>query len=528
MRTQVLVATDHGTVIAIDPITSEEDIVIETRCSCITGLLLKQLYPFSKCDVIVGDAEGSVVIMTRQRTLLRKSIGTPVFCLCIREGDGDFELIVGDCEGNLSAFSNLEQTWKSQIGGVDAIDTRYQSQRSIVCMLPVRFVDKDGFDMEFILVCDRSPRILFVFEGKALFFIALPCRMNSLCSGHFLALGTTKTSQPQILMGGEDGNLYVMANFELYNYASINYEIKTVMKWTVKSSEMKGLDFVFCSGHSDEVYLYKSGMLLLTIELHDWALKLALGDLNGDGKDELVVVLADSSVHVYKISTSSKDLQSNSQSPAIITGEKQRRQKIVDAILSAAETDIDPRIFEKLEPVDHAEEEEGEIDDEEGHIQASYKNAKMHAKRKTDALAISEREELLKKNSNAIPEMTALESGAQLTDSLQQAIQMMSIELEKSVAASQLLDDSSRTLKETSTQYTTLSSITDVSRKILTKLQVQSMMDRLIIIGGLTTFLSAAGYVVWKRVWLPRLPTFSTPPSQPPVPTHIETEHTEL
>ncbi|KAJ3107614.1 hypothetical protein HDU97_003608 [Phlyctochytrium planicorne] len=102
-----------------------------------------------------------------------------------------------------------------------------------------------------------------------------------------------------------------------------------------------------------------------------------------------------------------------------------------------------------------------------------------------------DREELLKMN--AEPEKTALETGVQLTDSLKQAIQMMSVELEKSVAASQVLDDSTRTLKQTYTQYNAISSVSEISKKILTNLQIQSMMDRLIILGGLSTFLLAAG-----------------------------------
>ncbi|KAJ3107615.1 hypothetical protein HDU97_003609 [Phlyctochytrium planicorne] len=309
IRHQVLVSASNGTIIAVDPKDKDSDITIETRSACITSFLLKQLYPFTKCDIVCGDVDGCVVMMTRQRTLMRHNIGASISALHILEPKGDVD-------GNLSLFSELELKWRHQVGGIGA---------------------------------------------------------DPMCSGIFKPSDSLPRRE-QILLSGEDGYIYILAHWKasefslsgLSKYAELDHEVTNIKKWT-KPSDTNLLDSVFCAGHFDHILLYRDGLVIMRLELVDWALSFALGDVNADGQDELVVVLADSTVEVFTLSSSKNDGVANMNVEISESDESRRQQKIVEAITAASESDTPHQLLSNLDPVELAE-EEGEIDEEEGQI----------------------------------------------------------------------------------------------------------------------------------------------------------------
>ncbi|KAJ3328488.1 Protein transport protein sec20 [Blyttiomyces sp. JEL0837] len=151
------------------------------------------------------------------------------------------------------------------------------------------------------------------------------------------------------------------------------------------------------------------------------------------------------------------------------------------------------------------------IEFEYSQLLIQLRKAKLTAKSNVQKRALNEREELLKGGSLAaslqerknITSKTAEQKSLELTESLRQAVQMMSGEVEKSAAALQSLGDSSQVLSKTNNQYSAFESVMGASGTLLTQLNRQSLMDRVVLVLGFSLFMFTVLYVLWKRTWIP-------------------------
>lgn len=95
--------------------------------------------------------------------------------------------------------------------------------------------------------------------------------------------GTFKLDFQQVLMGGQDGYVYIMIDFEVYEcfvyiqrkvknwYSSstktkkiyqwfkVGFSITSVIQFRPNSLEDDETDMVICTGHSNEVLIYQNG-----------------------------------------------------------------------------------------------------------------------------------------------------------------------------------------------------------------------------------------------------------------------------
>ncbi|KAI9357352.1 Sec20-domain-containing protein [Zopfochytrium polystomum] len=136
-------------------------------------------------------------------------------------------------------------------------------------------------------------------------------------------------------------------------------------------------------------------------------------------------------------------------------------------------------------------------------LQVKLRQAVLVAKADQDRAALRDRESLLA-NGRSKKKQTAFQTGAELTESLRQAVQMMATEVERSAAAVSSLNDSTILLDTTKSQYTTFQSVMKVSGGLLSQLHRQSLLDRFILFFGLFIFLATVGYIFWKRMWFLR------------------------
>lgn len=141
-------------------------------------------------------------------------------------------------------------------------------------------------------------------------------------------------------------------------------------------------------------------------------------------------------------------------------------------------------------------------------LQIKLRQSILMAKTNQERAALQERERLLeggvRKRAKETKQAT-YEASAELTDSLRQAMQMMSTEIERSASATQTLGESTVVLDKTRSQYSTFQSVMKLSGGLLNQLHRQSIMDRLILYFGLFVFLSTVAYIFWKRMWIPRI-----------------------
>ena len=112
-----------------------------------------------------------------------------------------------------------------------------------------------------------------------------------------------------------------------------------------------------------------------------------------------------------------------------------------------------------------------------------------------------------------------MKANADVTDGLRRTIALMQTELERSVLSSQLLEDSTTTLRSTSSQHDTLSSVMYTSKQLVTALEKSDWLDRVLIFSGFFFFIMVVLFILKQRIidrgirlafwWTRFIPSFS-------------------
>jgi len=87
-----------------------------------------------------------------------------------------------------------------------------------------------------------------------------------------------------------------------------------------------------------------------------------------------------------------------------------------------------------------------------------------------------------------------------VTEALRRTIGAMQGELERSVLSSQLLEQSTATLKSTSIQHDTLTFVMDTSKQLITALEKADWLDRLLVLAALTFFMLVVLFILKQRI----------------------------
>ncbi|RHZ86669.1 hypothetical protein Glove_48g65 [Diversispora epigaea] len=147
-------------------------------------------------------------------------------------------------------------------------------------------------------------------------------------------------------------------------------------------------------------------------------------------------------------------------------------------------------------------------------LQASHRRAILTSKQNIEREAKIEREMLLgrgdsgrnlnvfeMRNRNLTSEDTLIHSAKDVTESLRRTTELMQQEIERSAYSAKILDESSKTLKTTFSEYRGFASVVRGSKQLITKLEQIDWTDRLLIIFGLLVFSLVVLYILKKRVW---------------------------
>ena len=112
-----------------------------------------------------------------------------------------------------------------------------------------------------------------------------------------------------------------------------------------------------------------------------------------------------------------------------------------------------------------------------------------------------------------------MKANADVTDGLRRTIALMQTELERSVLSSQMLEDSTTTLRSTSSQHDTLSSVMYTSKQLVTALEKSDWLDRVLIFSGFFFFIMVVLFILKQRIidrsirlafwWTRLIPSFS-------------------
>jgi len=139
-------------------------------------------------------------------------------------------------------------------------------------------------------------------------------------------------------------------------------------------------------------------------------------------------------------------------------------------------------------------------------IRKDMRAALLHSKKTIDVQMKSNREDLFKgamDNRNVEEKATddaLMKASNDVTESLRRTMGLMQKELERSVLSTQMLEQSTATLRAASTQHDVLSSITLTSKQLITALEKADWMDRLLIFSGLAFFVLVVLFIVKQRI----------------------------
>ncbi|KAH6568889.1 hypothetical protein BASA50_001242 [Batrachochytrium salamandrivorans] len=135
-----------------------------------------------------------------------------------------------------------------------------------------------------------------------------------------------------------------------------------------------------------------------------------------------------------------------------------------------------------------------------------YRTAMVSARKTVDARSSNDRAELLRsRNSNSrdMSDRAAIRASNEITDGLQQAVKMISAEMERSIETVNALEQSTKTLSRTQQEYSVIEDLLGTSKSIITSLNSRDWMDRALLAVGLLIFSSTLLYTIGRRVRIP-------------------------
>lgn len=312
----ILIGTTAGRVLILNQ-TKPVECLLETKGGSIQSIRLHDLTGFGTLDLAVGDCDGLVTLFSRQQILSKRNLGSAISHLVVfTDLVGGYEIIAGDRNGIVSSFNQYDALWRLNIAEESVklapLGMTARKSSSIRCMLSIVMKDKFGMDMACLLVCDGYSFVHFILNGERSFSFRTPCAIYALCSGAFLTaeglhklrmqnkkVKLSKLDSQQIILAGEDGNIYIMIEFEIYLWFSVGFCITNIVSFHPPGLDKDETDMLICSGHSNEVLIYHNGEIVYNIQTNDWPHSITMGDVNADGKDELVLGLLDHTIEVH-------------------------------------------------------------------------------------------------------------------------------------------------------------------------------------------------------------------------------------
>ncbi|KAI8337561.1 hypothetical protein BC941DRAFT_425623 [Chlamydoabsidia padenii] len=319
----LMVGTTAGRVLTLNQTKPVVDL-LETKGGAVQTLNLQYLTGHGVKDLVVGDADGVVTLFSKQQILTKRPVGAPISIIEIHENlVGGYEIIVGDTSGMISSFRQHDTLWKFNLDQwsrkMAAEDTWGRQSATITCIHSVRLTDPFGLQVSCLLVANGWPMLYSMHQGQCIQTFRTPSPIQSMCSGYFITtqmknkiLNTTafksrrkmdtKLDTPQVLLAGQDGNVYIMIDFEIYPWIKIGFHITQISCFRPSGLYDHEPDMVICMGHSNLVKICHHGQVISEIKTKDWPHTMTMGDVNTDGKDELVIGLLDQSIEVYKYS----------------------------------------------------------------------------------------------------------------------------------------------------------------------------------------------------------------------------------
>lgn len=314
----ILIGTTAGRVLILNQ-TKPVEGLLETKGGSIQAIHLHDLTGFGALDLAVGDCDGVVTLFSRQQILSKRDLGSGITDITIHSDQvGGCEIIAGDMNGTVTSFQQHDVLWKVNIAEESAklatLGLKGRRSPAIKCMLSAVLKDRFDQDMSCLLVCDNWPFVHFLQSGQVTLSLRVPSVIHFMCAGNFLNVdglkrfnkqdkrlaGSFKLDTQQVLLAGQDGYVYIMIDFEIFQWIKVGFCLSRLVRFRPSNMPDDETDMLICAGHSDDVLIYHNGEKISNIKTSDWPHAITLGDVNSDGEDELVLGSLDQTIEVFE------------------------------------------------------------------------------------------------------------------------------------------------------------------------------------------------------------------------------------
>ncbi|KAJ1655778.1 hypothetical protein IWQ61_004536 [Dispira simplex] len=302
-------------------------------------------------EVIVGDSRGTLAVYTNFHLLTRKEFGTtpittvgfmpllwpPATTSARFTLNPTHQILLGDQSGTLTCTSAQQLNWRfaftqltqrllsqestpSLASSLTDLGHSISAHSPVRCILPVMWSLSDGSTASYCFVITDQSLVYVLSHQTLVTVINLPCQPRSLVKGQFLLpvhlpvhSQDSPNSSPhdsgadQVLVGCEDGSVYQITNqltlvlLFVCDYSLTQLAVYRPHKSQPSSSMVKEPDWIICIGHCNQLFVYRAQQCLLCIPLDDWALDMAVYDIDHDGQHEIIVLEGAQSVKVLRI-----------------------------------------------------------------------------------------------------------------------------------------------------------------------------------------------------------------------------------
>ncbi|KAK2169609.1 hypothetical protein LSH36_8g01061 [Paralvinella palmiformis] len=285
---------------------------LESKGGPIQTLMIHDVTKLAHNDIIVADSRGMVTIFSNEQILTRKAVSEHcIQCIGIqKDALGYNAIIIGDRQGHVAAFSPFTEFWRvrlSDLGQYKNLALRPQ----VTCVHITELTDKYGQRRSCVLVSDTCKAVHMIQGGSIVLTLYTPAVVTAMVSGHFVesneadendtVMANQTWTEEQVLMGTDNGAIYIMANFQIYQeeYANIHHTITHLS--TLASADSQITDTLLCAGHFDALCILRDGQEISHHKTSAWIISLVTADINNDGVDEILIGCHDNTLHALKV-----------------------------------------------------------------------------------------------------------------------------------------------------------------------------------------------------------------------------------
>ncbi|KAJ1981425.1 hypothetical protein H4R35_000723 [Dimargaris xerosporica] len=304
-------------------------------------------------DLIIGDTNGTLAIYSNMHLVSREQVGsgtrTVIQCVTTQHAPkmvptgsavmpaGQQAILVGDTDGNVSHLYSYQLNWKLNLGAqiqqllaqhpfpgrnslTDSVFATLTNNQAgpiqgmvsaTVPPLPAATSNPHSqlTTTAYTFVITRLPLVCVLVQQTLVLVIPLPAQPTTLCKGRFVlpqqpAVASEtpahQHSYESVLVGCSDGSVYLLDSMVAKPWFSCPYAL-TQMVAVPRDND--STDWIVCAGHNPSLYIYHDRACVQTHRLNDWPMDLAVGDIDGDGRPELLILQGTDTLLAYSLVT---------------------------------------------------------------------------------------------------------------------------------------------------------------------------------------------------------------------------------